>query len=149
MSLRIKWGLRIVAFAAATMTTTSLVAVAAPPKKPAAKKVEPKKADPVKKKEEAPSLPQRESRTEAADPKETRETKETKDSKETKASAESKTTEGGNRVFRFGELEVEGRLKNPQIVYFLRRVRAEFRAGDLGHRSFMGELSETRKEPSF
>lgn len=60
-----------------------------------------------------------------------------------------KTLDGGQRVFRFGEVEVEGRLKSPQIVYFLRRVRAEFNAGDLGHRSFMRELSETKNEPSF
>jgi hypothetical protein len=62
---------------------------------------------------------------------------------------ESKTLDGGTRVFRFGEMEVEGRLRSPQIVYFLRRVRAEFAAGDLGHRSFMGELSETRKTSAF
>ena len=62
---------------------------------------------------------------------------------------ESKTLDGGARVFRFGEVEVEGRLKSPQIVYFLRRVRAEFAAGDLGHRSFMRELGDTRNEPGF
>jgi hypothetical protein len=62
---------------------------------------------------------------------------------------EQKTLDGGARVFRFGEVEVEGRLKSPQIVYFLRRVRAEFAAGDLGHRSFMREMSETRNEPHF
>jgi hypothetical protein len=60
---------------------------------------------------------------------------------------EAKTLDGGARVFRFGEVEVEGRLKSPQIVYFLRRVRAEFAAGDLGHRTFMREMSETRNEP--
>ena len=62
---------------------------------------------------------------------------------------EAKTLDGGAKVFRFGEVEVEGRLKSPQIVYFLRRVRAEFAAGDLGHRSFMREMSETRNEPEF
>ena len=62
---------------------------------------------------------------------------------------ESKTLDGGTRVFRFGEVEIEGRLRNPQLVYFLRRVRAEFAAGDLGHRSFMRELSDTRHDPSF
>jgi hypothetical protein len=62
---------------------------------------------------------------------------------------ESRTLDGGTRVFRFGEVEVEGRLRNPQLVYFLRRVRAEFAAGDLGHRSFMRELSDTRHDPSF
>ena len=62
---------------------------------------------------------------------------------------EAKTLDGGTHVFKFSELDIEGRLKSPQLVYFLRRVRAEFAAGDLGHRSFMREMSETRKEPSF
>ncbi|HLK36412.1 MAG TPA: hypothetical protein VKU41_06635 [Polyangiaceae bacterium] len=62
---------------------------------------------------------------------------------------ESKTLDGGTHVFKFSELDIEGRLKSPQLVYFLRRVRAEFAAGDLGHRTFMREMSETRKEPSF
>mgnify|MGYP000905469987 CR=1 FL=1 len=143
MSLRTKWNGWAVALFLAT-TATTFVAVAAPPKKPVPKKSEPKKADPTKKKEE-PTLPQRESRADAVDPKEAKATT----APPSGGATESKTTEGGARVFRFGELEVEGRLKNPQIVYFLRRVRAEFRAGDLGHRSFLGELSETRKEPSF
>ena len=34
----------------------------------------------------------------------------------------------------FGAVEVEGRLRSPQLIYFLRRVRANFR-GDPGHRS--------------
>lgn len=62
---------------------------------------------------------------------------------------EVKTLDGGARVFRFGEMEIEGRLKSPQLVYFLRRVRAEFAAGDLGHRTFMKEMSDTRNDPSF
>jgi hypothetical protein len=62
---------------------------------------------------------------------------------------QTKTLDGGAKVFRFGELEIEGRLKNPQLVFFLRRVRAEFAAGDLGHRSFLRELSETRQDPNF
>jgi hypothetical protein len=60
-----------------------------------------------------------------------------------------KTLDGGTKVFRFGELEIEGRLKNPQLVFFLRRVRAEFAAGDLGHRSFLRELDETKLDPNF
>jgi hypothetical protein len=63
--------------------------------------------------------------------------------------SEYKTLDGGTRVFKFTELDIEGRLKSPQLVYFLRRVRAEFAAGDLGHRSFMREMSETRKESGF
>lgn len=62
---------------------------------------------------------------------------------------EARTLEGGVHVFKFSELDIEGRLKSPQLVYFLRRVRAEFAAGDLGHRSFLREMSETRMEPSF
>jgi hypothetical protein len=62
---------------------------------------------------------------------------------------EAKTLDGGAKVFRFGEVEIEGRLRSPQLVYFLRRVRAEFSAGDLGHRTFMRELSDTRSDPSF
>jgi hypothetical protein len=57
--------------------------------------------------------------------------------------------DGGVKQFRFTETDVEGRLKAPQLVYFLRRVRAEFAAGDLGHRSFMRELSETQRDPNF
>lgn len=62
-----------------------------------------------------------------------------------------KTTEKdeeGVKTFKFGAVEVEGRLKAPQILYFLRRVRAEFRAGLLGHRSFMPELMHTRHHPA-
>lgn len=56
--------------------------------------------------------------------------------------------DGGVKTYKFGPVEVEGRLKSPQIVYFLRRVRAEFASGALGHRSFMGELSDTRRSPA-
>lgn len=69
-----------------------------------------------------------------------------------KASAvKAKEKEGpeGVKTYQFGAIEVEGRLKSPQLIYFLRRVRAEFEAGALGHRSFLGELSDTRNEPTF
>lgn len=54
----------------------------------------------------------------------------------------------GVKTYHFSAIEVEGRLKSPQIIYFLRRVRAEFEAGLLGHRSFLPELSDTRRSPS-
>ena len=75
--------------------------------------------------------------------------KDTKDRAVDAGAVESKTLDGGARVFRFGEVEIEGRLRSPQLVYFLRRVRAEFASGDLGHRTFLPELSETRKDPNF
>ena len=55
----------------------------------------------------------------------------------------------GVKTYQFGALEVEANLKSPQLIYFLRRVRAEFEAGALGHRSFLGELSDTRNETPF
>jgi hypothetical protein len=51
----------------------------------------------------------------------------------------------GVKTYKFETVEVEGRLKSPQVIYFLRRVRAEFDAGALGHRSFLGELSDSRR----
>lgn len=45
----------------------------------------------------------------------------------------------------FGAQEVEGRLRSPQILYFLRRVRAQFAPRPLGHRSFLLELADTRR----
>jgi len=56
--------------------------------------------------------------------------------------------EEGVKTYKFGPVEVEGRLKAPQVVYFMRRVRAEFAAGLLGHRSFLRELGDTRRSPS-
>ena len=63
----------------------------------------------------------------------------------TKTQAVESKNKDGAKVFKFGEMEIEGRLKSPQIVYFLRRVRAEFSAGDLGHRPFVEELAETAR----
>jgi hypothetical protein len=60
-----------------------------------------------------------------------------------------KEDKAGVKTYKFGTVEVEGRMKSPQIIYFLRRVRAEFDAGLLGHRSFMRELADTRNNPSF
>ncbi len=80
-------------------------------------------------------------------------TKETKESdKEGKnarvTGVEESAKDKGVKTYKFSAVEVEGRLKSPQIVYFLRRVRAEFEAGALGHRSFMPELSDTRRSPA-
>ena len=60
-----------------------------------------------------------------------------------------RVVDGGTHEFSFGGVEIEGRLKSPELVYFLRRVRAEFRTRDLGHRSFFPELSESRKASAF
>ena len=66
------------------------------------------------------------------------------------ATAVVKTQEdrSGEKTYTFGAQEVEGRLKSPQILYFLRRVRAQFDPAPLGHRSFLLELSDTRRHPA-
>ena len=61
---------------------------------------------------------------------------------------ETRTGDGGAKSYKFEEVKIEGRLESPELVYFLRRVRAEFNAGDLGHRSFTGELSDTKRDPN-
>lgn len=54
-------------------------------------------------------------------------------------------TEGGEKVkvFRFSGLDVSGRLKSPQLLYFLNRMRAEFDRPRLPHRSFIPELQRS------
>jgi hypothetical protein len=65
------------------------------------------------------------------------------------SSVKVKEDKEGVKTYKFETVEVEGRLKSPQVIYFLRRVRAEFEAGALGHRSFMGELSDSRRSAAF
>jgi hypothetical protein len=65
------------------------------------------------------------------------------------ASVQTKEDKEGVKTYKFDTVEVEGRLKSPQVIYFLRRVRAEFEAGALGHRSFLGELSDSRRSAAF
>ena len=55
----------------------------------------------------------------------------------------------GVKTYKFGAVEVESRLKSPELIYFMRRVRAEFAAGELGHRSFLPELHSTERLPTF
>lgn len=133
---------RPIAFAVIAFATAFTILSAAQQKKPAGAK-KPAATKP------APATPS--SEEDAATPLAAREEKPQPSAKSAADAGvvEQKTLDGGARVFRFGEVEVEGRLKSPQIVYFLRRVRAEFAAGDLGHRTFMRELSETRNEPEF
>jgi hypothetical protein len=52
------------------------------------------------------------------------------------------------KVMQFSGLDIEGRLKSPQLLYFVNRVRAEFDRPRLPHRSFMPELQQsTETEP--
>jgi hypothetical protein len=67
---------------------------------------------------------------------------------EAKAAVVDTDVKAGVKTYTFDAQEVEGRLRSPQILYFLRRVRAQFDPAPLGHRSFMLELSDTRRHPS-
>lgn len=60
-------------------------------------------------------------------------------------------TEGGAKVkvFRFSGLDLAGRLKSPQLLYFLNRMRAEFDRPRLPHRSFIPELQRSAQGKAF
>jgi hypothetical protein len=52
------------------------------------------------------------------------------------------------KVMSFEGLDIEGRLKSPQLLYFVNRVHAEFERPKLPHRSFMPELERsTQRDP--
>ena len=53
------------------------------------------------------------------------------------------------KVMEFTGLDVSGRLKSPQLLYFLNRLRAEFDRPRLPHRSFVGEMERSTHEKSF
>lgn len=59
--------------------------------------------------------------------------------------------EGGEkvRVIEFSGFDVNGRLKSPQLLYFLNRVRAEFDRPRLPHRSFVPEMERTTQADGF
>ncbi|RZO49757.1 MAG: hypothetical protein EVA89_35250 [Sandaracinaceae bacterium] len=59
--------------------------------------------------------------------------------------------EGGEKVkvFRFSGLDLAGRLKSPQLLYFLNRMRAEFDRPRLPHRSFIPELQRSAHGKAF
>jgi len=68
------------------------------------------------------------------------------------ADAESSiVVEGGEKVkvYRFSGLDISGRLKSPQLLYFLNRLRAEFDRPRLPHRSFVPELVRSTKSKAF
>ena len=53
------------------------------------------------------------------------------------------------KVIKFTGLDISGRLKSPQLLYFLNRLRAEFSRPRLPHRSFMPELDRSTKSKAF
>jgi len=117
-----------------------------PPAKAPAKSAPEAEEAPAETKSDAPAGAP-EGAVKAAGTKEAKEPAKTGDQARVTAVEES-AKDKGVKTYKFSAVEVEGRLKSPQIVYFLRRVRAEFEAGALGHRSFMPELSDSRRNPA-
>ena len=52
------------------------------------------------------------------------------------------------KVYTFGAMDVEGKLKTPQLLYFLNRVKLELEMSAPDHRSFMKELERTAEDPN-
>ena len=50
------------------------------------------------------------------------------------------------RVYTFGGLDVEGKLKAPQLLYFRSRMRQELETSSDERRSFLKELEKTADE---
>jgi hypothetical protein len=50
------------------------------------------------------------------------------------------------KVMRFSGLDIEGRLKSPQLMVFVERVRAEFERPRLPHRSFIPEIGDAASQ---
>jgi hypothetical protein len=76
----------------------------------------------------------------------------TAESASSDASDAAPTTAGGKtaktKVYTFGAMDVEGKLKTPQLLYFLNRVKLELEMSAPDHRSFMKELERTADDPS-
>lgn len=72
---------------------------------------------------------------------------------DSEVSAESRYAEGEGgtkvKVLEFSGLDISGRLKSPQLLYFLSRLRAEFDRPRLPHRSFIGEMERSTHDKSF
>ena len=74
------------------------------------------------------------------------------ESEDDSTEAQSELVEEGDgkvKVIKFSGLDISGRLKSPQLLYFLNRLRAEFSRPRLPHRSFMPELQRSTKGKAF
>jgi len=47
------------------------------------------------------------------------------------------------KTYNFSSLDIEGKLKTPQLLYFLNRMQAEFDAATPTRRSFLPELKRS------
>ena len=66
-----------------------------------------------------------------------------KDEKDNKPEAKQKA---GEKVFDFNGLDISGRLRTPQLLYFLERATEELERASLEHRSFVPEMARSVNE---
>ncbi len=64
------------------------------------------------------------------------------------AGAITTTRAAKTKVYTFGAMDVEGKLKTPQLLYFLNRIKLELEMSAPDQRSFMKELERTADDPS-
>jgi len=67
---------------------------------------------------------------------------------DTAVAAEPAPKTAKTKVYTFGAMDVEGKLKTPQLLYFLNRIKLELEMSAPDHRSFMKELERTADDPS-
>jgi hypothetical protein len=73
------------------------------------------------------------------------------DASETSAAAPTKTADGKTiktKTYTFGAMDVEGKLKTPQLLFFLNRVKLELDMSAPDKRSFMKELVKSADDKS-
>lgn len=60
------------------------------------------------------------------------------------SSAKDKKKAGSVRVYRFDNLDIEGRLKTPHLMYFLKRIKNKFRSFRLPKQNFKKKVIDSK-----
>ncbi len=58
--------------------------------------------------------------------------------------AQDKKKAGSVRVYRFDNLDIEGRLKTPHLMYFLKRIKNKFRSFRLPKQNFKKKVIDSK-----
>ena len=62
----------------------------------------------------------------------------------TPAQAKEKAKAGAVRVYRFDNLDIEGHVKTPHLLHFLKRIRSKFRAFRLPKQNFTKRVLDSK-----
>ena len=62
----------------------------------------------------------------------------------TPALAKDKKKAGAVRVYRFDNLDIEGHVKTPHLMYFLKRIKNKFRSFRLPKQNFSKKIVESQ-----